>query len=118
MSNEFVAGEDYEPDPVFVNSLRETVVIILLFLVFMFWTVCVSFWMGHESTYLTADAKDLSLVWGMPSWVFYGVMLPWLVVNLIGIWFCFVFMKNDDLEADDSLHQKQQPTAIEQEDPA
>ena len=99
MSNEFVAGDDYEPDPVFVNSLRETFVIISLFLFFMCWSVCVSFFMGNEKNYLVENTENLSLVWGMPSWVFYGIFLPWMLVNLIGIWFCFGFMKNDNLEA-------------------
>lgn len=102
MSSEPFATEDYEPDPVFVNSLRETVVIISLFLLFLLWTVAVSFYLGAEQTFLSQDGKPLSLVWGMPNWVFYGIFLPWMIVNLIGIWFCFGFMKNDDLgEAND-----------------
>ena len=101
MPEQFVAGDEYEPDPVFVHSLRETVVIISLFLFFLFWTVCVSFYLGHESTYVQANVEELALVWGMPSWVFYGVFLPWLVVNLVSVWFCFGFMKDDELEDPD-----------------
>ena len=101
MSQEFVAGDDYEPDPVFVHSWYEALVIVSLFTFFMFWTVGVSFVTGLEQNYLPANGKPLELVWGMPSWVFYGIFLPWMVVNLIGIWFCFFFMKDDDLDADD-----------------
>ncbi len=38
----------------------------------------------------------------MPSWVFYGIFLPWMLVNFLGIWFCFGYMKNDEL-GDDEL---------------
>ena len=106
MSNEFVAGEEYEPDPVFVNSLRETIVIISLFLFFMFWSVCVSFNMGLDSTYLKSNVDEMSLVWGMPSWVFYGVFLPWMIVNIVGVWFCFGFMKDDDLDDPDNPEEE------------
>ena len=102
MSNQFVAGDDYEPDPVFVNSLRETIVIISLFLFFMFWSVCVSFYMGLDSTYVKSNVEEMSLVWGMPSWVFYGVFLPWMIVNIVGVWFCFGFMKDDELDDPDN----------------
>ena len=102
MSQEFVAGDDYEPDPVFVHSWYEALVIVSMFGLFMFWTVGVSFVMGLEQDYLLADGQPLRLVWGMPSWVFYGIFLPWMVVNLIGVWFCFFFMKDDDLDAEGS----------------
>ena len=98
MSNTPAAGDGYEPDPVFVNSLRESFVIIILFLFFMLWSVGLSFYLGHESRYVPTNPENLSLVWGMPSWVFYGVFLPWMIVNLIAIWFCFGFMKTDDLD--------------------
>ncbi|MDB4756750.1 MAG: DUF997 family protein [Pirellulaceae bacterium] len=88
----------YEPDPVFVNSRRETVVICILFILFMGWSVGVSYFLGEQSRYFKPeDPANIDLVWGMPSWVCYGVMFPWIAVNAIAIWFCFFFMKDDDL---------------------
>ena len=106
MSKDLAISDDYEPDPVFVNSWRETVVIISLFLFFMFWTVCVSFFLGLEKNYLPEDGSPIQLILGMPNWVFWGVFIPWMVVNLIGVWFCFGFMKDDDLG-------EEQPNEIE-----
>ena len=36
-------------------------------------------------------------VLGMPSWVFWGVLVPWLGADLFGFWFCFFFMADDPL---------------------
>jgi hypothetical protein len=33
----------------------------------------------------------------MPSWVFWGVLVPWLVADLFALWFCFFFMADDPL---------------------
>lgn len=101
MSRKFIAGADYEPDPVLVHSWREAVVIVSLFMIFLVWTVGVSFALGREESYLPDGAESPAMVWGMPSWVFYGVFLPWMMVNLVGVWFCFFFMQDDDLEAVD-----------------
>lgn len=92
---EYLIDEDYEHDPVFTNSYREAVVIIVLFVLFMFWTVGISFWLGVRED--VSDVEAISLVWGMPQWVFYGVFLPWMLVNVISVWFCFGLMKTDDL---------------------
>ena len=38
------------------------------------------------------------LVLGFPSWVFWGIALPWLAANLFTFWFCLFRMKDDPLE--------------------
>lgn len=98
-------------DPVFVHSWRETVAILILFSIFLIWSVGVSFWMGWESRYVPVDGSPISTTLGMPSWVFYGVMLPWAVVNLVAIWFCFAFIEDDDLEVGSAVSSEiPQPT--------
>ena len=85
-------------DRVFVNSLRETYVILAGFVVFLAWTIGVSYWLGYGET--GTDTPDM--VWGMPRWVFWGVFLPWLAADAFTIWFCFAFMADDDLSESSS----------------
>ena len=40
----------------------------------------------------------------MPSWVFWGVLLPWFVADLFALWFCFFFMADDPLQ--DAEHEE------------
>ena len=46
------------------------------------------------------DAADIRLVLGMPDWVFWGVLVPWVVCLVFSVWFCFRFMADDDLGRD------------------
>ena len=41
--------------------------------------------------------NDLEISFGMPSWVFWGVGLPWLTTMLISIGFALVGIQDDDL---------------------
>jgi hypothetical protein len=34
---------------------------------------------------------------GIPDWVFYGVVLPWLICVVVTWWFCQYFYVDDDL---------------------
>lgn len=38
---------------------------------------------------------------GIPDWVFWGVVVPWLFCIVVTFWFCLVFFTEDDL-CDDS----------------
>ncbi|MBJ42861.1 MAG: hypothetical protein CMJ80_06200 [Planctomycetaceae bacterium] len=84
-----------EFDPTYLNALRETKVIIALFAVFCVWSVCVCYTYGYISPEETVDV--IPTVWGIPSWVFWGILLPWLAVDVVAVWFCFFYMKVDDL---------------------
>jgi len=33
----------------------------------------------------------------MPSWVVWGIAVPWIVADIFTVWFCFFYMKDDDL---------------------
>ena len=85
-------------DPVFEHSRREAVVILAIFAVFAAYTLAVSYGFGYQSPY--EDPRPLKMTFGMPSWVFWGIVLPWLAANIVTAWFCFVFMRHDDLGED------------------
>jgi len=40
----------------------------------------------------TSATESIWLVFGMPAWVFWGIALPWLAVDLVAFWFCFFYM--------------------------
>ncbi len=104
---------DYDDDPVFLDSRREAFLILLIWGLCLVWTVSYCYRFGyvqHERTageitqYLpmpkTWDREPASLTTpfalGIPDWVFWGITVPWFVCVLVSIWFCFVYMKDDD----------------------
>ncbi len=41
----------------------------------------------------------LELIWGMPEWVVFGILIPWALGLALTVWFALRFMKDTDLEA-------------------
>ncbi|MEQ8787760.1 MAG: DUF997 family protein [Pirellulaceae bacterium] len=82
-------------DPVFVHARRETVVIIALFAFFCVWSIVVCYLLGYRDP--SEAAAEVSITFGMPTWVFWGLFVPWIAVDVVAVWFCFFFMKNDEL---------------------
>ncbi len=89
------SGEPESYDPVFRHAWRELIVIMVLFASFCGWSLAVCYAMG----YLPAGAErpDIDLVLGMPGWAFWGILIPWVVVDVVAVWFCFFYMVDDDL---------------------
>lgn len=48
---------------------------------------------ANPSTAVLERPVQLSMVLGLPAWVFWGIVLPWLVVDVVAVWFCFVWMR-------------------------
>lgn len=104
-------GQD-EYDPVFVNSRREAIIIFCTWLAGLLWAVPICFLFGYERGYLAtldwfpqsllpaADqftADQLSTTWGIPTWLFWGIAVPWVVADVFTTWFCFCHVADDDL---------------------
>ena len=80
-------------DPVVIHSRREALVILGAFVLFLVWSVSACYLTGyHEPT-----EHSLPRVLGMPSWVFWGVLVPWFAADLFSLWFCLFFMVDDPL---------------------
>ena len=86
--------EDY--DPVFIHSRREAIVILCLWIVCLCWTIPYCYQHGYTTE---VDPDNLGIVWGMPAWVFWGVLLPWMFATSFTIVFCLFVMRDDDLSA-------------------
>ena len=99
----------YEYDPVFLNSLKELKYILCVFTICIVWTLLTCFVLGYRSS---DDASEVSVVFGMPSWVFWGIFCPWVAADLMTTYFCLRVMKDDDLgQAEDELPVSDTPLA-------
>lgn len=105
--------EEYELDPVFVHSLREAKWILKVFCVFALYTVgyCYLFGFPPKSIEGAENSALQAQVLGMPSWVWWGIVVPWLAANLVTAWFCFGKMQYDSLEDEQSGSHPPQDSA-------
>lgn len=107
-----------EYDPVFLHARREAVAIILLFCGFCTWAVTICMTQGYLAPGEAPTAVHTTF--GMPTWTFWGILVPWLAVDLVAVWFCFFYMKSDDLgttrEEEDLIEHVQHMTDGEAHD--
>ncbi len=83
-----------QPTRVFLNSRREAIVIFGAWFVALCWSVPYCYINGYGQK---VDPEALSTIMGIPSWLFGGILLPWIVADLFTIWVCFFYMKDDKL---------------------
>jgi len=93
MPGSTTSSDQDQLDPVVVHARREAVAILVAFAVCLVWSVTWCYLAGYGQP----GEAGLATVLGMPSWVFWGVLVPWLGADLFGCWFCFFFMADDPL---------------------
>lgn len=86
---------DRPDDPVFLHSRREALIILALWAAALAWVVPYCYVYGYHDV---PDPAQLEMVFGIPSWVFWGVLMPWIACTLMTIVICVWFIKDDDLE--------------------
>jgi len=96
-----------ELDPQFLQCRREMFLVLGLFLVSLIWTISVSYVLGYQIP-PGIEADRLPLVGGVPTWVFWGVLVPWLVIDLVAVWFCFFYMQDEPV-ADSEVPDREVP---------
>lgn len=77
------------------HARREASVIMAVWAVALAWTIGVGYFLGYDR-----DVQSIRLILGMPDWVFWSVVVPWVVCFLFSFWFCFFYMADDDLGQD------------------
>ncbi|MAI72524.1 MAG: hypothetical protein CMM01_16680 [Rhodopirellula sp.] len=86
--------QEHDPpvDPVYKSSLRELKWIFVIWLLHFVWVVgyCCAF--GYPP-----PESELITVLGMPSWVFWGVFVPWISATLISTWFALTQIQDHEL---------------------
>lgn len=112
--------DDEQYDPVLLHTRREAVVILVAFTVCLVWSVGWCYLTGYDLEPGIPPAKVL----GIPSWVFWGVLVPWLAADVFAVWFCFFCVADDPLgkspeekEADQAETARDAEAARDAEDP-
>ena len=87
------------------NARREGLLILAAWAIALAWSVIVGYLFGYydPQTGLNAVGRkiaDMTFVLGMPDWVFWGVVFPWVLCFGFSTWFCFGYMADDDLGQD------------------
>jgi Protein of unknown function (DUF997) len=103
------APAPFEYDPIYTHARRELVVSLLAFLIFGIWVIGFSWIAGRRQE---TDPDSIPTILGMPTWVFWGVALPWVVANVFTFWFCFRYMTDHPLEiVEDEVDPETSPSA-------
>jgi hypothetical protein len=88
-------------DPVLRSAWPEALVVFALWGTAMVWSVgyCALFAYPAKEK-LAAAARELTFVFGFPSWVFWGIVLPWVLCAAISFYISRFVMTNEDLGID------------------
>jgi len=70
---------------------REAVVAGLIWLAAGLWTRIVSYDLGYDT--------PPSSIGGVPSWVVWGVFVPWLVFFVVHCWYSLRYLRDEDEDA-------------------
>lgn len=110
--------QELQVDPVYRNSLREAKFILGLWACCFVYTVTFCYSYGYlvhepllssfgpavtdlfgplESLNRIPESVTYPLGLGIPDWVFYGVVLPWIICIVLTFWYGFYFFVDDDL---------------------
>ena len=60
----------------------------------LLWAVPFCYFNGYPDEF---DAANFSTTLGIPTWLFWGIAVPWLAADVFTTWFCFCYMKDDDI---------------------
>ncbi|OYP36387.1 DUF997 family protein [Rhodopirellula sp. MGV] len=83
----------FEQSDLYRNCVREAKWILAIWLIAFAWVITYCTLFGYQ-----VSADHLPLVFGMPSWVFWGVFLPWGISVVVSIWFALTMIQNDRLD--------------------
>jgi len=76
----------------FRQSRKELWFMLITWVVFLAWTL------GYNSTHaFDIEKSGLDPIWGMPRWVFFGILVPWVAGLILTFWFATYFMKDTQL---------------------
>jgi hypothetical protein len=92
----------HQVDPVYKNAKREAIIIGLVWLAATLFCCFYSYAYGYIREGRELGVDDLDPILGVPSWVFWGYLVPWGVCSLFTFWFAGFCMADDDLGRDHS----------------
>lgn len=87
-------------DPVLTSAKREALIVAGLWIGAMLYSVLFSWHYGYPTNLTEIRPEEIKLVWGIPFWVFWGVVVPWLACSLLSILIAYCLMKDQPLGED------------------
>jgi hypothetical protein len=82
-------------DPVLTSSRREAILVLGMWAVAATYSVTYCFLNGYER-----KLEELTFVLGFPSWVFWGVVAPWVLCALLSLVLSLGVMQDGELGED------------------
>ena len=92
-------------DPLLAHSRREAVAVVVLWAIAGIWTL------GYCSLYGYERTAEPILILGIPSWVVWGVFVPWTTCTCASTLLAMTFIRDADLGED----PEEKPTSTGQE---
>ena len=77
-------------EPSYRRPLKEAVVALMLWFGAGVWVISVSYWLG--------SGRPVFSIGGIPNWVLWGVLLPWVTLFVIHSWYSLFFLQAGDDE--------------------
>lgn len=81
----------------FRSSLRELKWILAIWAVSFVWVFSYCAMFGYSTD------NEIKLTWGIPSWAFWGVFVPWTAATVVSCWFALTQMEDHPLETEPPL---------------
>lgn len=85
-------------DPLLRSARREAAVAALIWLAAAIYSISYCAAYGYD-----IPPDQLTFTFGIPTWVFWGVVVPWCVCTVIAILFATFFVRDDPLGAEARL---------------
>ena len=90
----------HHTDPTYRNARKEAIGIGLIWFASMVYCCVYSYIHGYIRADRPLTKDDIAPIWGIPSWVVWGVLVPWIVCSVLTFWYAGFFMSDDDLGKD------------------
>ena len=81
-------------DPVVKSGRREAAFALTMWFVAMSVTVATCYRMGYQQD----PGEPMTFVLWFPSWIFWGLIVPWIACGVVSTWFAFRFMEDEPIE--------------------
>ena len=73
------------------RSRKEAIWILFIWVGIAMWVL------GYSALYVyPKDPSTMRLTFGLPTWVVWGILLPWILATMITIWFCLFVMEDHE----------------------
>jgi hypothetical protein len=96
-----------DTDPALRNARREAIIIGLAWLASTVYSCGYCYAFGYITTAHARGVDEIQPILGMPSWFFWGVIVPWAACAVFTFGFAGFVMADDDLGKDHAAELEQ-----------